>query len=231
MICVTEIVVRRHGILRGMQEIREEILQQPRSTLLLCLPSILYVAQNNFIWIAIINLEAVVFHILYQLKILTTAAFSYLLLQRRISWQQWHALVLLCVGCAVIQLEAQASEEVSKAPTQHEVSIDATQKRPRNSSMGLICVLATTAISGFAGAFCEKMLKGGSSVSIRNIQLGVPGLICGLLGSFLMDSQQIRDHGFFQVKPYLQPHFLTCGNVHLNKPTRDSTYGFGWWLC
>mmetsp|Transcript_29433 Transcript_29433/g.46144 ORF Transcript_29433/g.46144 Transcript_29433/m.46144 type:complete len:200 (-) Transcript_29433:567-1166(-) len=182
MICVTEIVVRRHGILRGMQEIREEILQQPRSTLLLCLPSILYVAQNNFIWIAIINLEAVVFHILYQLKILTTAAFSYLLLQRRISWQQWHALVLLCVGCAVIQLEAQASEALSKAPTQDEVSIDASQKRPRNSSIGLVCVLAMTVISGFAGAFCEKMLKRGSSVSIRNIQLGVPGLMSGLHG-------------------------------------------------
>eukprot|EP00293_Proteomonas_sulcata_P018131 CAMPEP_0184311572 /NCGR_PEP_ID=MMETSP1049-20130417/42702_1 /TAXON_ID=77928 /ORGANISM="Proteomonas sulcata, Strain CCMP704" /LENGTH=170 /DNA_ID=CAMNT_0026627071 /DNA_START=74 /DNA_END=583 /DNA_ORIENTATION=+ len=52
LMCVIEIFVRRHGILRGMQEIREEILQQPRATLLLCLPSMLYVAQNNIMWIA-----------------------------------------------------------------------------------------------------------------------------------------------------------------------------------
>ena len=41
---------------------------------------------------------------LAQLKILTTAVMSILILSRKLSWQQWCALVVLTVGCAMVQV-------------------------------------------------------------------------------------------------------------------------------
>ncbi|CCD33544.1 hypothetical protein ACHAPC_001460 [Botrytis cinerea] len=70
----------------------------------LAIPATLYTLQNSLQYIAVSNLEAVQFQVLYQLKILTTAVFSVVLLRRTLSSKRWIALVLLTIGVTIVQL-------------------------------------------------------------------------------------------------------------------------------
>ncbi|RDW94725.1 UDP-galactose transporter-like protein [Coleophoma crateriformis] len=76
----------------------------------LAIPAALYTLQNSLQYIAVSNLDAVHFQILYQMKILTTAVFSVMLLGRSLSAKRWTALVLLTLGVAIVQLPAGDSE-------------------------------------------------------------------------------------------------------------------------
>ncbi|KFY02802.1 hypothetical protein O988_01891 [Pseudogymnoascus sp. VKM F-3808] len=79
----------------------------------LAIPASLYTLQNSLQYIAVSNLDAVHFQILYQLKILTTALFSVTMLRRTLSRRKWTALVLLTVGVVIVQLPA--SDKLSYA--------------------------------------------------------------------------------------------------------------------
>jgi UDP-sugar transporter A1/2/3 len=86
----------------------------------LAIPATLYTLQNSLQYIAVSNLAAVHFQILYQLKvgfcvhdgdrcadssqILTTALFSVTMLGRALSSRRWIALLLLTFGVAIVQL-------------------------------------------------------------------------------------------------------------------------------
>lgn len=70
----------------------------------LATPATLYTLQNSLQYIAVSNLDAVHFQILYQLKILTTAIFSVIMLGRVLSSKKWTALVLLTIGVCIVQL-------------------------------------------------------------------------------------------------------------------------------
>ena len=75
----------------------------------LAIPACLYTLQNSLNYVAVSNLDAVHFQILYQLKILTTALFSVLILRRSISLKNWGALFLLTLGVIVVQLPSAGS--------------------------------------------------------------------------------------------------------------------------
>ena len=51
--------------------------------------------------------------------------------------------------------------------------------------------------SGLAGVYFEKILKGSDvSVWIRNIQLGVFGMVFGYLTMYISDGQEVKTKGF-----------------------------------
>lgn len=119
----------------------------------------------------------------YQLKILTTALFSVILLSKKLSSLQWVSLVTLFVGVAMVQLSGQASEKSSQ---------------DQNHLIGLSAVILSCLSSGFAGVYFEKMLKGSdASVWLRNVQLGMFGSMSALIGMFVKDWGTIADKGFF----------------------------------
>lgn len=123
----------------------------------------------------------------YQLKILTTALFSVLMLNKKLSPQQWSALVILFVGVALVQFRP----EDSKSP---KTSGSSAQK----PLMGLLAVILSCFMSGFAGVYFEKILKGTKqSLWLRNVQLGGMGVIIGLLTMEIKDGVKIQEHGFF----------------------------------
>lgn len=68
----------------------------------LAAPAAAYTLQNLLMYVAAGNLDAVQMQVLYQLKILTTALFSVLLLNRRLRLGKWIALVVLTLGVCVV---------------------------------------------------------------------------------------------------------------------------------
>ena len=65
----------------------------------------LYTVQKNLLYLAISNLDAAVFQVTYQSKILTTAVFSVLILKRKLSCQKIIGLLILTLGVALVQLD------------------------------------------------------------------------------------------------------------------------------
>ena len=70
----------------------------------MCIPSIIYLVQNNLLYVAASNLDVATYQITYQLKILTTAVFAVLMLNKKLIKTQWISLVILVIGVAMVQL-------------------------------------------------------------------------------------------------------------------------------
>ena len=91
------------SISAAVGQLWNDIALQPFDTLKISIPALLYTIQNNALFVAVGNLEAAVFQVTYQLKTLTTAVLTVVLLGRRQQAHQWFALVLLTAGAAMVQ--------------------------------------------------------------------------------------------------------------------------------
>lgn len=76
----------------------------------LAIPAMLFTLQNTLHYIGISNLDAATFQVTDQLKILTTAVFSVLLLKRTLNARKWLSLVLLMLGVAIVQIPTGPSQ-------------------------------------------------------------------------------------------------------------------------
>lgn len=85
-------------------ELQQELFSSPMELLKLGVPAGLYTIQNNLLYVALSNLDAATYQITYQLKILTTAMFMVLMLQKRIAPSQWLALIILIMGVSFVQV-------------------------------------------------------------------------------------------------------------------------------
>jgi UDP-sugar transporter A1/2/3 len=107
------------------------------------------------------------------------------MLNKQLSRVQWIALVVLFVGVSTVQLQP---ENISKSKS----------SVPQNPFIGLVAVITACIMSGFAGVYFEKILKGtAQSVWLRNVQLGGIGTIVGYITMELSDGTAVREKGFF----------------------------------
>lgn len=106
----------------------------------LSLPAILYTIQNNLQYIIE---SAPLFLVLYQSKIVTTAAFFTLMLSRRLSIKEWCVILTLAIGVSIVE------------SSQHEIV-------PHHASnvVGMLSVITACLTSGFAGvsALCDMYM-------------------------------------------------------------------------
>ncbi|XP_056460696.1 solute carrier family 35 member A3a [Gadus chalcogrammus] len=184
------LVLKEHNYsLRALNSIlRQEILHKPIDTLKLAVPSGIYTLQNNLLYVALSNLDAATYQVTYQLKILTTALFSVSMLGRRLGVYQWLSLLILMAGVALVQWPSETT-----GAKETEAPATGTQ------FVGVAAVLVACCSSGFAGVYFEKILKESKqSVWVRNIQLGLFGLVFGLFGMLAYDGERVSESGMFQ---------------------------------
>ncbi|KAG1756678.1 nucleotide-sugar transporter [Suillus paluster] len=142
----------------------------------LSIPAILYVIQNNLQYVAATNLEAATFQVSYQMKILSTAAFSVLLLRKQLSASQWLALLFLAIGVGVVQIQTGASD------TSKVASSLLFRGTSMNALKGFLAVAAACFTSGLAGVYFEMVLKNSQTdLWIRNVQLSAFSLLPALV--------------------------------------------------
>jgi len=164
--------------------LKEKIVDDPIDTLKLSVPSLIYMIQNNLLYVAVSNLPAATYQVTYQLKILTTAIFSVTMLGKQLSKFQWLSMILLFSGVAIVQVQ-NSSEKTSESVEQ-------------NKLFGLLAVVISCISSGFAGVYFEKILKGSKgSIWLRNIQLGIFGSITGVMAVYMKDGKNVIENGFF----------------------------------
>lgn len=145
-----------------------EIIVKGYETLKVSVPSLLYTIQNNLLFVALTHLNAATFQVTYQLKILTTALFSVILLRKSLSKMKWFSLFVLMFAVALVQLPSDASKEGGSHSKESESSNDGFS----SALVGLTAILLACISSGFSGVYIEKILKSSdTSMWIRNIQL------------------------------------------------------------
>lgn len=163
------------------QSIKAEIINQPMELVKLSVPSLLYTVQNNLLYYALSHLDAATYLVGYQLKILTTAVFTVIMLGKSLSALQWFSLILLTIGVSMAQYTAKHNAQ------EH-----------HNTTAGFIAVIAAACTSGFSGVYFEKILKGSTtSLWMRNIQMGGSSIILGLMGVYAQDYKSVSTNGFF----------------------------------
>lgn len=176
-----------------IKAIKDEVIGQPKEVMKLCVPSVLYVVQNNLLYFALSHLDAATYLVGYQLKILTTALFSTVILGRVLTALQWVSLVLLTIGVSLAQMHA--SNENNAA---HDADISDSPTEKQNSLAGFVAVFLAACTSGFSGIYFEKILKGSkTSLWMRNIQLGSSSTLLAFAGVFVSDGAAVRTNGFF----------------------------------
>ncbi|XP_075553428.1 UDP-galactose translocator-like isoform X3 [Dermacentor variabilis] len=214
--CLIMVRVDEGSFQKWRSSIHRIVVLQPVDTLKVAVPSLVYNIQNNLLYVGATHLDAatcqwwsncdILLHfnlpapgcahsgvtcancakVTYQLKILTTALFSLALLNKKLAAVQWVALLVLFVGVALVQLAQMGV---------HPAIVEGHVQRPL---VGFLAILAACCLSGFAGVYFEKILKGSDvSVWMRNVQLSTFAVPFGLLTTLANDYAEVHEKGFF----------------------------------
>lgn len=168
-----------------------------------CIPSLLYTVQNNLMFYSLWALSAAVQQVTYQLKILTTALFSVMVLGKVLDGTKWFSLFLLLGGVLMVMWPRHSPEEKKPLVADKEfplsLSLLANSGLSPDAIMGFAAVLIATVTSGFASVYLEKLLKQSkASIWLRNVQLGVIGTAMAILVAATQDGEQIVEKGLLQ---------------------------------
>ena len=90
--------------IKTLKDIKYYFFTNLLDTVKVGVPAFIYTIQNFLLYVAAENLETGTYMVTYQIKILTTAFFTVLMLKRKLSIPQWVSLVVLIAGVALVQL-------------------------------------------------------------------------------------------------------------------------------
>lgn len=114
-----------------------------KNTMLVAVPASAYNLQTSLEYIALANLDAAMFSVLVQTKLLFTATFAYFVLRKKLKYIQVISLVLLTVGVMLCNMR------FNTKGIQDEKDI----------FKGICATLGIAVSSGFASVYTEKVIK------------------------------------------------------------------------
>jgi len=194
------LVARECCSVAGAFKIVYNLFNNFSEVLKVCVPALLYTIQNNLMFYSLGKLSMAVQQVTYQLKILTTAMLSVLLLSKRLSMSKWVALVILVIGVSLIQMPNGDAKDEASSKSSSDVASGYPFGIQSDAVLGFLAVLMACFTSGFAAVWLEKLLKQtGLSIWVRNVQLGVIGSVMALFVALSNDGDAlVYRGGFFQ---------------------------------
>ncbi|KAJ1445315.1 nucleotide-sugar transporter-domain-containing protein [Pelagophyceae sp. CCMP2097] len=158
---------------------------------LLAVPASIYNFQQTLEYIALRNLDAAIFSIIVQTKLLTTALFSAVLMGKKLRKAQVLSLALLTSGVMLAQLRCGNSEAVAG----------------ENRAVGIAASLGIAASSGFAAVYTERVIKARQEpdaarganfgLAYTQIQLALTSLVIEGAWAAVTDSRNIVEKGLW----------------------------------
>ena len=94
-------------------QLNTEIILKPKETVKLAIPAFLYAIQNNLYYVALSNLDAATYSLIYQLKIFVTAMCSVLMLGKKLDFFKYASLVILVAGIILVQVNLNNHDHAS----------------------------------------------------------------------------------------------------------------------
>jgi UDP-sugar transporter A1/2/3 len=162
-----------------------------RNTMLVAVPASAYNLQMSLEYIALANLDASVFSVLVQTKLLFTATFAAIVLRKKLKYIQIISLLLLTVGVMLCNMRFnQGGGEVS-------------------NTKGILATLGIAVSSGFASVYTEKVIKTQRTTSTvaqagqkyglayTQVQLASMSLVTIGVYAMAMDFRKIVEYGLF----------------------------------
>lgn len=181
-----------------------------RNSVLLAVPAAAYSLQMSLEYIALANIDAAVFSVLVQSKLLATATFAVVLLRKKIKKVQLISLILLTAGVMLCNLK-----DFGKSSGNAEED-EAARK---DQMKGVMATLGIALSSGFASVYTEKVIKArrdpnvtrkNYSLAYMQVQLAVVSLIIIGAWAIFKDFETIVTNGLFH--NFNGPAFLSILN-------------------
>ncbi|KAI8029443.1 CMP-sialic acid transporter 1 [Camellia lanceoleosa] len=148
------------------------------------IPSIIYLIHNNVQFATLTYVDTSTYQIMHNLKIVTTGILFRLFLQRKLSYLQWMAIVLLAIGTTTSQLIFSfILEGYLEAPPSHGLS----GIKQEDDWFGVIFNMARLILDDFTGGFENRpwwqcLLNGYSTTTwLVVLNLGSTGLLVSWL--------------------------------------------------
>lgn len=120
-----------------------------KNTLLVAVPASAYNLQTSLEYIALANLDAAMFSVLVQSKLLFTATFAAIVLRKKLKRIQVISLVLLTVGVMLCNMKFDHQSEDEQ----------------KDYFKGICATLGIALSSGFASVYTEKVIKAHRAIS------------------------------------------------------------------
>lgn len=153
-----------------------------------------YSFANVLSYYALARVDAAVYTVLLQLKILSTASFFVIMLGRSFSGAKWRSLLLLVIGCILVASPAfnkECAGQSGDSNGDEKVSVFET-------ALGVGAILIMVTISGYSAVYFESMLKKDkTTVWERNFQLAFYSSI--LLLGIMVSERVYSSTGFDDV--------------------------------
>jgi len=164
-----------------------------KNTLLVSVPASAYNLQMTLEYIALANLDAAMFSVLVQTKLIFTATFSVFFLGKKLKYIQVISLTLLTLGVMLCNMKVGNDDQNN------------------NSNMkGILATLGIALSSGFASVYTEKVIKaqrknspvmtsggGQHSLAYTQVQLACMSLVTIGVYACIMDYRRIIEYGLF----------------------------------
>ena len=135
-----------------------------RTCVRLLVPAGVYNCQQMLEFVALSRLEAPLFSVIVQTKLLTTALFTWILLGKRLRRNQIFALMLLVVGVVLAQMRSDRKSDRNGSANNDSALL--LTSADRDTLIGVVATLVIATLSGFAAVYTERVLKKGGEKKV-----------------------------------------------------------------